>query len=145
MKPKFTLAAILFILLASTIAFAQPTIKAEVDKTSITADDNITYKLTVTSTEKKIPEPRLPKFEGFYVLSQVQSSAVSFAKSNIEATLVYAYVLAPKDAGKFQIEPSQITIKGKTYPSETFEIEVKQGKTKPRSIQPESDEPQTSL
>ena len=151
MRPKFILIAILFILFAPTIAFAEVTIKAEVDKTSITTDDNITYKLTITSSEKKIPEPQLPEFKGFYVLTQAQSSNISFAKSNIKTTLVYAYVLAPKDVGKFEIGPSTIKIQGKTYSSDTFEIEVKQGKTKPQAppeqepSQTESEEPQFTL
>jgi len=62
MRLKFTLAAILFILFAPTIAFAEVTIK-------------------------KIPEPQLPEFKGFYVLTQAQSSNISFAKSNIKTTI----------------------------------------------------------
>jgi hypothetical protein len=151
MRPKFIFATILFILFASTIASAQTTIKAEIDKTNITTDDNITYKLTITSSEKKIPKPQLPEFKGFYVLREAQSSNISFAKNNIKTTVVYVYVLAPQDIGKFKIGPSTIKIQGKAYSSAAFEIEVKQGKAKPQALpeqkpsRPESEEPQFIL
>jgi len=157
---KLIILTILFILVFIINAFAETTIKAEVDRTSITTDENITYKLIITSTEKNIPAPQLPEFKGFNVKSQAQSSTVSFAKSNLKTILVYAYILAPKDTGKFNIEPSQIKIKGKSYSSESFEIEVKQGETKPQhkpkseqeqlpslpeEFQPESGQPQITL
>jgi len=151
MQPKFILAAILFISLTTTIASAEVTIKAEVDKASITTDDNITYKLTITSSEKNIPEPQLPEFKGFYLVTQAQSSTVSLDKSNIKTILVYTYILVPKDVGKFKIEPSTIKIQGNAYSSETFEIEVKLGRTKPQALpeqkpsQTESEEPQFTL
>lgn len=156
MKPKFTLAAILFVLLTSTIAFAEVTIKAEVDKTSITTDNNITYRLTITSSEKKISEPQLPEFEGFDVVSQMQSSSISFGKGKTQTTLIYIYVLAPRDTGKFEIGPSTVKIGNKTYSTDTFEIEVTPCKARPKTpleqrpsqpekIQPESEEPQITL
>lgn len=117
------------------------------DKIGITTDDILTYKITIVSAEKKLAEPKVPEFKGFRVESIAQSSSVSIAKNGINATLVYAFILAPTDTGKFQIEPSRITIKGKTYSSEAFEIEVKQGKSKPQAtpLQPETEEPQTTL
>ncbi len=147
MKIKLLLTGILFILFVSTNSFAETSIKAQVDKASITTDDLLTYKITITSTEKKLAEPKVPDFKGFSVESISQSSSMSFAKNDINTALVYTFILAPDDTGKFQIGPSQITIKGKTYSSEAFEIGVKQGKAKPQAlpIQPESGEPQTTL
>lgn len=133
MKLKFILATILLILFLPTGVFAQDfSIKAEVDKIKITTDDSITYKLIITSSAKKIPRPTLPKFEGFRGISNAQSSTISFVKGGVRGILVYAYILVPKDIGKFKIEPSQIKLEGKTYSSEAFEIEVIQGKAKPQ-------------
>jgi hypothetical protein len=137
LKFKSPLLAILFVLCALVTAIAQNSIKAEVDKRSISTDDTITYKLTITSTENKTEQPQLPSLEGFSVLSQAQSSTISFARSNIETLFVYVFVLAPKQAGKFKIEPSQIKFQGKTYSSDIFEIEVTQGKQK---LEPEPEE-----
>ena len=114
------------------LAYAETSIKAEVDKTSITTDETLTYKIIITSSEKRMPEPQIPKFEGFSVISQAQSSTISFVQAGIKTILVYAFILAPTDKGKFKIRPSTIKIKNKTYSSDAFEIEVTQGKSKPK-------------
>lgn len=145
MKIKLLLLSILFILCVLTDSLAETSIKAKVDKASITTDEALTYRITIASTERKLPEPKIPEFKGFSLESTARSSSVSFAKNNLNTTLVYAFVLAPADTGKFQIEPSRITVGGRTYSSEAFEIEVKQGKAKLRSIQPEADKPQITL
>ena len=85
-----------------------------------------------------------------------QSSSMSFVKNNIQRNLVYIFILAPLDIGKFKIEPSVIKIGNKTYSTDTFEIEVILGKARPKTpleqrpsqpekIQPESEEPQITL
>ena len=148
---------VIFMSLFITEAFAQTSIKAEVDKTTVTTDDTITYKLIITSSEKNIPEPQLPKFTGFKIISSAQSSTVSFIKGNVKTIVVYAFILVPTDIGKFKVEPSSIKIKNETYSTGTLEIEVKQGKVKPKAepgqkppipeeTQPETEEqPQITL
>ena len=85
-----------------------------------------------------------------------QSSSMSFVKNNIQRNLVYIFILAPLNIGKFKIEPSVIKIGNKTYSTDTFEIEVISGKARPKTpleqrpsqpekIQPESEEPQITL
>ncbi len=125
MKAKITLIAVLFILCGWIMAFAETTIKAEVDKLSITQDEDITYKLIITSSAKIISEPRLPDFAGFTVLSQAESSTVSLVKSGVKSVLVYAYVLAPVEPGKIKIKPSRVKADNKVISSQEFEIEVK--------------------
>lgn len=129
MKILASLLVGIFTLLFTLNVFAQVDIKAEVDKVSITTDDYLTYKITIISSEKSIPSPQLPKFENFNVLSQAQSSSVSFDKKGTKTTLIFVYVLMPKNVGKFKIEPSQAKLKGQTYSTQAFEIEVKAGKT----------------
>jgi len=153
---KTTLLLVLFVFLFLNTSFAQTDIKAEVDKTTLTTDDTLIYKITITASDNNIPAPQVPKFEGFSVLSTAQSSTMSFVKNNIKNLLVYAFVLAPLDAGKFKIAPTTIKIKDKVYSTDSFEIEVTQGKTKPQLPQeekpalpqgllPEAKEPQTTL
>jgi hypothetical protein len=148
MKIKFLVIIILLIFIPVVSAFAEITIKAEVDKITLSTDDTLTYKLTIT-TEKNIAAPKLPKFDGFEVITQVQSSTMSIAKNEMESTVVFEFVLAPQDAGKCKIEPSTLKAKGQTYSSDAFEIEVTQGKQKPQPPQekarPESEEPQYTL
>lgn len=147
---------VFFIFLFISMAFAEISIKAKVDKTSITTDETLTYKLIITSTEKQVPQPEVPKFEGFNVVSQAQSSTFSYLKTGPKTILVFAFVLTPTDIGKFKIEPGSIALKGKTYATDTFEIEVTQGKTKPqvplglesplpKRTQPQTEQPQITL
>jgi len=156
MKIKIIL-ALIFTSLFIAQAFAQTSIKAEVDKTSVTTDDLITYKLIITSAEKNIPKPQLPKFTGFQIISSAQSSTVSFIKSEVKTIVVYAFILLPTGTGKFEIEPSTIKIKNETYATPILEIEVQQAKPKPKAeprqkpplpkeTQPETEaEPQITL
>lgn len=148
--------AIIFVFALITSAFADTEIKVEVDKTKITTDQTLTYKLTITTTENKIGEPKMPKFDSFNVLSVVRSSNVSFEGGTTKKTLIFAFVLAPTSTGKFKIEPSQVKIGNKTYSTEQFEIEVTQGKSTPKIPQeqipsqpqenlPQSEEPQVTL
>jgi len=156
---KVIILSVIFTSLFIAEAFAQTSIKAEVDKAIVTRDDDITYKLIITSSEKNIPKPQLPKFTGFKIISSAQSSTVSFTpplragagfiKGDAKTIVVYAFVLIPTDIGKFKIEPSSIKIKNETYSTSTLEIEVKQGKVKPKAEpeqkppQPEETQPET--
>lgn len=150
---RFAIIGIVFgsLFLFLGLVSAETSIKAEVDKTSITTDEALTYKLIITSSDKGIPTPQLPKFEGFSVLSQAQSQTMSLVKSNIKTVLVYAFILAPINIGKFKIEPSSIKIKNEAYSTDAFEIEVKQGKTRPTVPQeeklslPEKTQPEITL
>ncbi|MBU1869494.1 MAG: BatD family protein, partial [Candidatus Omnitrophica bacterium] len=101
---------LLFLIYSAPALFGETVVKAEVDKVSVTTDDQITYKLTITSSEKNIPAPKVPKFDNFIVLSQAQSSQISLKKGDVNTFVVYAFVLAPAKVGKFKIEPSVVDI-----------------------------------
>ena len=143
---RIVLYSILFIFSFKVIALAQTTIEAKVDKTTLTTDETLTYKLTVTSSDENIPLPQLPKFEGFEVLSQVELSSMSLAKEEAQIKLSFVFILTPTDIGKFKIEPSSIKIKDQTYSSESFQIEVKESHL-PKNIPSDinSQQPQINL
>jgi len=147
MKTRLVISALSFFLFFAVSAFAQISIKAEVNNTSITTKDYLTYKLTITSTEKNIPSPQTPKFEGFDVLSQAQSSTLSLAAGNIKTMSTFTYILAPKEKGKFKIEPAVVKLKDKVFSSAAFEIEVKQESPSSLPLQQgqKTEEPQISL
>jgi hypothetical protein len=156
-KPGLFIYTILFILCLRGFASAETAIKAEVDRPKITTDEALTYKLVVTTTERKVSSPKLPKFENFTILSQANSSTVTFMQGGAKTILVFAFVLAPKTTGKLKIEPASVESEGKTYATPELEIEVAQGKktkpetppkkgkpTPPRNILPQT-EPQYTL
>lgn len=130
MKKTGAILAVLILFFASP-AFTETSIKAEIDKQSISADETLTYKLNITASVKNIPAPDLPAFEGFVVLSRVQNSRISISAGAQTGSTTYVFVLSPVKAGKFEIGPSRVKIEGKDYASETFEVEVTQVKTGP--------------
>jgi hypothetical protein len=138
-------------------AFAEVTLKAEVDKKSLSTDEILTYKITISYSDVKVSDPALPVFQGFQVVSSAQSSSISLGRGKGKSSLSYAFVLAPEKAGKIKIEAASIKADGQTYSSDAFEIEVTQGarqpqpvlpKTKPTSPKksvPQSEEPEITL
>ena len=153
---RIAIFAVIFTLFFISASFAETAIKAEVDKNKITTDETLTYKIVITSSENKLPGPEVPKFEGFSIISQAQSSTISFVTGKIKTILVYAFILGPTDKGKFIIPPAIIKVNNETYSSDSFEIEVTMGKTLPKPKlqespvfpkegQPPSKEPQITL
>ncbi|MCM8771413.1 MAG: BatD family protein [Candidatus Omnitrophica bacterium] len=132
---------ICFLLMVFSPAFclAQIEIKAEVDKKKVSTDEELVYKLIISSTASSIPAPEFPDFKDFYVISQANTSNITIKAPSSKITVIYVFVLVPKEAGKFIIEPSQIKTKSAIYKSESFEIEVVEGKRK--FIPPESPKP----
>jgi hypothetical protein len=133
MKSRILLVA-LFILILPLAAIAETTIKAEVEKSKITTDEVLTYKVIVASTESGFAAPVFPKFTGFAVISQAQSSTVSFMRGGVKTILVYAFILAPTTTGKLKIDPASVNVKGQAISSESINIEVIQGKRKPQPL-----------
>ena len=134
MKPRNIFLILLVISFWAPAARAETTISAEVDKTTITSDEVLTYKLSIASTEKRLQSPKLPSFDGFSVVSQAQSNTVSYQKEGMKTILVFAFILLPQKAAVMTIEPAQIKVKNTTYTSKSLQITVKQGlsRTQPR-------------
>lgn len=145
MKIKLLLLFLAISLCVSTNAFAEFSFKAEVDKTSISTDETLNYKLTITSDERNLPQPKFPDFKGFAVVSSMQSSNLSFGASKVKTAVSYVFILAPAEIGKLSISPSQITVGDKDYSTLSFEIEVKQGKAPVQAPQAPQGAPQNNL
>jgi len=133
MRKKIILLVLLFILSSGAFVFAETSVKAEVNRMSLTTDQTLTYKLVINSSVKRIPQPKLPTFDGFVALSNAQTSQISISGGKQKTSVIYVFVLAPVKAGKFKIGSSEITIEGTKYSSDSFELEVKQGKARPQA------------
>ncbi len=156
MKKAIILVLVLAFFLTGN-ALAELVFKAEVDKKKMTTDELLTYKLIVTSTDKIVPQPEPPEFDGFKVVSRAKSSTISFAKEGPKTVLVYVFILLPDKPGHLKIPPSILKAGDKkAYSSEAFEIEVAEGQLMPqepakekpplpKDIPPESQEPKITL
>jgi len=148
MKAKINLIIILISLFSAVNASAETNIKSEVNKSKLTTDQKLTYKLTITSSEVSPPLPQLPEFKGFDVLSSEETSSLTFTKDGAKSTLVCTIILSPLKADKLKIEPAQIKVEKKVHYSQGFEIEVSPGEEKPfpqEEAQPESENPKVTL
>lgn len=151
MKRVIVVLIIVFGLAAA--AFAETSMKAEVDKTILTTDNILNYKLTVTSSDKQIPLPQLPDFKGFRIITQAQSSSVNFTNGRAKTVFSFIFILLPVEAGDSVIGAASIKVGGDTYSTDTFKIKVSQGKPLPQAApdaqpaprMPASDLPQYSL
>ncbi len=126
---KILFSAIFILIFVATVR-AEVTIKSETDKTKISTDEALTYKIIVTSTETGVPPPQPQKLEGFAVVSSANSSTVNFTGGGVKSILVHAFILAPMKTGKLKIPPAVIKMKDKTISSQEITIEVTQGKRK---------------
>jgi len=136
----------IFSLWFAAFAYAETSIKAEVDKASISTDELLTYKVTVESSEKKTPVPVFPKFSGFKIISTAQSAQISLNKSAFKNTMVFTFVLAAEDTGKLSIAPAVLKINNQDFSTDAFTIEVKQGKVPlPKDTRPGSGKPKVTL
>lgn len=146
---RIILSWLIFVLLFTVNAFAEVSIKAQVNKIDISADETITYKCVVNAdVQEKIPDPKLPAFEGFDVLSRIQSSNISLGKGKAKVEVSFSFILLPNKSGKLKIEPASISLKNEVYTSEGFEINVSgeiKRKPAPKEIPVASGEPQFTL
>jgi len=120
-----------FFIFPVKLLYAQVSFNAKVDKVNLPINETLIYEIDITTQSKNIPSPKLPKFEDFIVVSQQQSSNISFKKDKIATQIVYSFVLMPRRSGKLKIEPAEIKIENRTYYTEAFEIEVKEIEREP--------------
>lgn len=130
--------------------YADTTIKAEVDKPQLTTDELLTYKITVTSSDKQIGALQLPELDGFSIASQSQTSNFSFSGKGVNTSVVYTFILLPLKTGRLKIGSSSVKVGNKAYYADNIEVEVTQGKAQPQKpVTPKkiplSGEPQITL
>ncbi len=143
---KMILAIAAGLILFSPLAvFAELAIYAEVDKTELTADGTLTYKVSITSSGNETLVPEIPEFEDFSVLSQMQSTQFSFAGTQAEKTFTYSFVLMPKRDGELTIKPAVIRVGDQEHSSDSFSINVSPGQTQIPKGLPKSGQPRITL
>ncbi|MDR1244605.1 MAG: BatD family protein [Endomicrobium sp.] len=97
---------------------------ASVDKKTVALNDSFIYSITISGDGKNLPDHQIGNIFEFnrFGTSTSQSMTIVNGKSNVSVT--YRYTLGPKKTGKFTIPPATIAYNGKTYSTESIEIEV---------------------
>jgi len=127
------------------VCFAETSMKAEVDKATITVDETVTYKLNVISSDRNVSQPAFPEFTRFDVLSQSQSSSFSFSEGGTKTMLVYVLVLFPRETGTLEIPAASLSADGTRVSSGKLSVRVTPGTGKFRRPQPSPDAPKKRL
>ena len=133
------------ILLSPLLVFAEQAIHAEVDKTELSTDGVLTYKVSITSSGNEPMVPEVPEFDDFSVLSQMQSTQLSFAGDRADKVFEYSFVLRPKKDGELTIKPAVIRVGDQEYSSDSFSINVSPGQTQAPEVMPETGQPRITL
>ncbi|MEO0185070.1 MAG: BatD family protein [candidate division WOR-3 bacterium] len=107
---------------------------ASVDRTTVGLGETFTLNVSVSGENiSGVPSPKLPDLPDFNILgrSSSQSTNISFinGKMTQQTTITFIHTLSPKKIGKFAIGPCKIDYQGKTYETQSIEIEVVKGTT----------------
>ena len=136
LQKRIILSVGLFLFLFLTqFCFAQNiSFNASVDKTQVGLDEQITLTVSVSGDVKSIPQPELPPLDAFTVYSAGRSHNFSYTNGRMSTQVTFNYVLLPRKAGRFTIDPARIKLEGKTYQTTPIEITVvSEAKTQPSS------------
>ncbi len=121
--------AYIFLLLISVAAYGQVNLALETDKKEYSGNENInvTIVLEINGTSYSQDTPvHLPDFSKFnWVVNGSSSNTILDPATNTSIyQMVYQVVLQPKQSGKFKIGSALVTVNGKIYKTEPFDITV---------------------
>jgi hypothetical protein len=129
--------ACLFILIAAGPGVAQAgvNVSAEVDRHTLSIDEQLTLTVTVAGSFDQISDPQLPALSGFRVLGSSRSSQFSMVNGVVTSRILFIFRLQPTQAGTLILPPATIQVNGASYRTEPISIEVTSG-TLPSATSP---------
>lgn len=129
--PPLPVAAALLLLAAGSLE-AQG-IRASVDRTEATIEDQLTLTITVEGSQEARPE--LPPLPHFQVQPRGQSSQVQIVNGQVSASVSYHYLLLPLRPGTVTVGPASVEIDGRTYQSQPFTVRILEASAHPQQSQ----------
>lgn len=128
-KPAFILLSAFFIVVTcslSAVAQSSATVNATVSETTIYTGERISLSIEVSGDFNNVSRPRLPRFQGFRLLSNNPSTSrsYSFVNGRSSSSYTYSYYLIAQDKGSYQIPPVSIEIDGEEYKTDPIAIKV---------------------
>ncbi len=120
----FVFCGILFLAVSSVFGAAEIQVTGSVDKTQARIDEEISFTIRILGATGNVPAPRLPAFQGFDSFYTGRTSQFSFVNGRSSSTVEFNYVLVPKVAGRFTLNPVEVWIEGKRYATQPFQVEV---------------------
>jgi hypothetical protein len=127
---------VLLFALAEGAAAADVSITASVSPSAVPVGGQATLVVTVEGKFSRSASPELPPLDDFTVYQAGTSQSYSFGTGGSTATLQFRYVLVPKKAGTYTIQPIRFQSGDKIYTAEPVALEV--GASSGRASAPES-------
>ncbi len=118
--------SLLFILTAmnSTAWTQELELWAEVDRSSVSVNEQLMLSVTVRGEIGNVPEPTLPNLSDFSILSRSQSQNIEIVNFQTTASTSYQYILQPRKTGTLVIAPVTLDYDGRTYKTAPISVVV---------------------
>ena len=114
----------LFVINVSTSFADEIKLVASVDKNVLTTKDSINLTIMVIGSTATA-QPQLPDLAGFnLIFGPSVSSRTSIVNGEVSVRKGFTYMIKPKAAGKFTIDPFTLEHKGETYVSNKIDIDI---------------------
>jgi hypothetical protein len=116
----------ILILLFSTVSLYADVISfnASVDKKTVPLNDSFIYSIVIKGDSNNLPDHQIGNMFDFNRFGTSTSQSMTIINGKYNVSVTYRYTLGPKKVGKFTIPPATIKYNGKTYSTESIEIEV---------------------
>lgn len=101
-------------------AHAQVQLTAQVDKTALALDDELTLTVKVSGISGNVIMPQLPSLPAFNVYSREMEQNII----NGNTTLLFRYIMVPRFVGKATIGEIKFSHDGKTYTTAPISIDI---------------------
>lgn len=102
-------------------------VTSQFDKRSARVNEEINLKIKISGAVGNVPAPRLPSFQGFDTFYTGRASHITFINGQSSSNVEFSYVLVPKTPGRFTLQPIEVTLQGRSFRTESIEIEVLAG------------------
>lgn len=125
------LACLCFVAIACAVE-QELSIESKADKTVISANEVMTFSITIEGMMKQPPQIKMPALENFDVISTSRAFNIASGKDRKKkSTFKLMYLLVPRSEGSFTIGPAEIEYKGKFYTTDPIVVEVKPAAAEP--------------
>ena len=120
----------------SPLVWAAPTqVVSSIDKEQVQINEEIALNIRIEGAHGNLQAPRLPNFNGFDSFYTGRTSHFTFVNGKSSSTVEFSYVLVPKVAGRFTLDPVQVWVDGKSYITQPLEVVVSGPSIQPQAPQ----------
>jgi len=105
-------------------------LRANVNRTEATVEDQILLTLTVEGSRSATPS--LPELPDFDVFPRGRSTQLNWVNGKSSSSVTYNYILVPRRPGVFTLGAATVELDGEAYSSLPIEVKILRASAKPR-------------